>query len=192
MKVINSSDTIDIPEQVTVEIKSRKVRVKGPRGTLTKDLSHINLDICVSKDKKSITVERWNGGRRDLAVIRTVCSHFKNMFTGVLKGYQTKMKFVYAHFPVNANITPDNKVIEIRNFLGEKIVRRVECQPGVTVERSDPQKAKDEIILTSNDIEALGITAAQIHQSCLVKNKDIRKFLDGVYVSEKLVMGQDE
>ncbi len=27
--------------------------------------------------------------------------------------------------------------------------------------------------------------AALIHQSCLVKRKDIRKFLDGVYVSEK-------
>ena len=29
------------------------------------------------------------------------------------------------------------------------------------------------------------IAAALIHQSCLVKRKDIRKFLDGVYVSEK-------
>ena len=27
--------------------------------------------------------------------------------------------------------------------------------------------------------------AALIHQSCLVKRKDIRKFLDGIYVSEK-------
>ncbi len=27
--------------------------------------------------------------------------------------------------------------------------------------------------------------AANIHQSTLVKNKDIRKFLDGIYVSEK-------
>lgn len=27
-------------------------------------------------------------------------------------------------------------------------------------------------------------STALIHQQCLVKNKDIRKFLDGVYVSE--------
>jgi hypothetical protein len=29
---------------------------------------------------------------------------------------------VYAHFPINASITNDNKSIEIRNFLGEKKV----------------------------------------------------------------------
>lgn len=37
------------------------------------------------------------------------------------------------------------------------------------------------------------LLAADIHQSCLVKNKDIRKFLDGIYVSEGGVMkGADE
>lgn len=29
------------------------------------------------------------------------------------------------------------------------------------------------------------VSAALIHQSTLVKNKDIRKFLDGIYVSDK-------
>ena len=29
------------------------------------------------------------------------------------------------------------------------------------------------------------LTAALIHQAVLVKRKDIRKFLDGIYVSEK-------
>ena len=29
------------------------------------------------------------------------------------------------------------------------------------------------------------VTAALIHQAVLVKRKDIRKFLDGIYVSEK-------
>lgn len=31
----------------------------------------------------------------------------------------------------------------------------------------------------------LSIPAARIQQSTTVKNKDIRKFLDGIYVSEK-------
>jgi large subunit ribosomal protein L9e len=35
------------------------------------------------------------------------------------------------------------------------------------------------------------LTAANVHQSVLVKNKDIRKFLDGIYVSEKKVIGQE-
>jgi large subunit ribosomal protein L9e len=35
------------------------------------------------------------------------------------------------------------------------------------------------------------LAAANVHQSVLVKNKDIRKFLDGIYVSEKKVIGQE-
>jgi large subunit ribosomal protein L9e len=33
------------------------------------------------------------------------------------------MRFVYAHFPINASIGGDKDTIEIRNFLGEKKVR---------------------------------------------------------------------
>lgn len=35
------------------------------------------------------------------------------------------MRLVYAHFPVNVNIEKSGKSVEIRNFLGEKRVRRV-------------------------------------------------------------------
>ena len=44
---------------------------------------------------------------------------------------------------------------------------------------------KDELILEGNDIEKVSASAASIHQSCKVRNKDIRKFLDGIYVSSK-------
>ena len=35
---------------------------------------------------------------------------------------------------------------------------------------------------------ALLFTAARIQQSTTVKNKDIRKFLDGIYVSERITI----
>jgi hypothetical protein len=35
-------------------------------------------------------------------------------------------------------------------------------------------------------------STALIHQQCLVKNKDIRKFLDGVYVSESGLLAKAE
>lgn len=60
------------------------------------------------------------------------------------------MKFVYAHFPVNCNIPDDGKWIEIHNFLGEKVVRRVHMLEGVKITRSTE---KDEIILSGNDLE---------------------------------------
>ena len=104
------------------------------------------------------------------------------MITGVTRGYRYKMRFVYAHFPINVAINKDGKKVEIRNFLGEKRVRHIHMLEGVTVIKSDAQK--DEIILEGNDIEAVSTSAAQIYQSVLVRNKDIRKFLDGIYVSE--------
>ena len=44
---------------------------------------------------------------------------------------------------------------------------------------------KDELVLEGNSITDVSITASQLHGVCLVKRKDIRKFLDGIYVSEK-------
>lgn len=99
------------------------------------------------------------------------------------------MRAVYAHFPINCVTSEQNSVIEIRNFLGEKYIRRVVMSPGVTVVNSTKQK--DELIIEGNDIEAVSGSAALIQQSTTVKNKDIRKFLDGLYVSEKTTVVTD-
>lgn len=106
------------------------------------------------------------------------------------RGFQYKMRAVHAHFPINCVISEQNSLIEIRNFLGEKHIRRVKMQPGVTVTNS--AKQKDELILEGNDIEAVSLSAALIQQSTTVKDKDIRKFLDGLYVSEKTTVVQEE
>lgn len=103
------------------------------------------------------------------------------------QGFLYKMRFVYAHFPINVAIVEKDTVVEIRNFLGEKIVRRIQCHPGVTVKRS--ADIKDEISLIGNDVDNVSLSAALINQSCHVKNKDIRKFLDGIYISERSVIG---
>ena len=54
---------------------------------------------------------------------------------------------------------------------------------GVTVEAS--KGVKDQIELTGNSLENVSQSAADIQQICRVRNKDIRKFLDGLYVSER-------
>ncbi|KAL2396223.1 Large ribosomal subunit protein uL6B [Exophiala dermatitidis] len=96
------------------------------------------------------------------------------------------MRYVYAHFPINVNIEKNDEGrfnLEIRNFLGEKIVRYVTMAEGVTVEAS--KGVKDQIELTGNSLENVSQSAADIQQICRVRNKDIRKFLDGLYVSER-------
>merc|ERR1712130_60624 len=93
-------------------------------------------------------------------------------------------------FPINCAITEGGTLIEVRNFLGEKFIRKVRMHPGVTVENSKGQK--DELIVQGNSIEAVSQSAALIQQSTTVKNKDIRKFLDGLYVSEKTTVEKPE
>jgi large subunit ribosomal protein L9e len=62
------------------------------------------------------------------------------------------MRYVYAHFPINVNLEKDKETdqweVEIRNFIGEKLVRKVIMRPGVDVEASKNQK--DELVLSGN------------------------------------------
>ena len=120
---------------------------------------------------------------------RTICSHIENMITGVTKGFKYKMRFCYAHFPINVASTTastpagQRTIVEIRNFLGEKKVRKVELLEGVNYVRT--ADVKDQIEISGIDITKVSLSCAQISQECAVKNKDIRKFLDGIYVSER-------
>ncbi|ONK55833.1 uncharacterized protein A4U43_C10F1440 [Asparagus officinalis] len=189
MKTILSSQTMDIPEGVKVKVNAKIFEVEGPRGKLTRNFKHLNLDFQILDGGRKLRVEAWFGSRKTMAAIRTAISHVQNLITGVTKGYRYKMRFVYAHFPINASIGGSNSSIEIRNFLGEKKVRKVDMLDGVTILRSE--KVKDELILDGNDIELVSRSAALINQKCHVKNKDIRKFLDGIYVSEKGTIAEE-
>lgn len=130
-------------------VKSRQVTVKGPRGTLVRSFKHARVDITKINPKK-IKIEKWFGTKKEVAAVRTISSHIKNLIKGVTQGFKYKMRFVYAHFPINTVITEKGSVVEVRNFLGERLIRRVNMYPGVTCAQS---KVKDEIILEGNDIE---------------------------------------
>lgn len=61
------------------------------------------------------------------------------------------MRAAYAHFPINITISDDGKNVEMRNFLGERRVRRIAMLDGVSIVKSDD--VKDQVVLTGNDIE---------------------------------------
>merc|ERR1712178_254826 len=146
MKQVYSKSTVTIPDGVTVDIKSRVVKVTGPRGQLSKNFKHMSVDLF-KLNENTVKVEKWFCKSKELSVIKTVCSHIQNMIIGVTKGFQYRMKMVYAHFPTNVQIEKSGQALDIVNF-----------------------------------IENVSRTCALIGQSCAVKKKDIRKFLDGIYV----------
>ncbi|KAF7629093.1 hypothetical protein AFLA_004433 [Aspergillus flavus NRRL3357] len=207
MRYIHSEERLPIPENVKIHIRSRVVTVEGPRGMqkphklkeisytkkslhkdgkLVKDLSHIAVTFG-RPEKDVISIELHHGARKGVATLRTVRTIINNLIIGVTKGFKYKMRYVYAHFPINVNIEKNAETglydVEIRNFLGEKYVRRITAQPGVEIITSP--NVKDELQLSGNSLENVSQSAADIQQICRVRNKDIRKFLDGLYVSER-------
>ncbi|KAH8054307.1 rRNA binding protein [Aureococcus anophagefferens] len=159
MKTINGTKFLDIPEGVEVTCKSRKVSVKGPRGELTRTFKHVQLEMEMTTNAAGapqLKIQLWFGTRKQIATIRTIYSHVENMVIGVTQGFCYKMRFVYSHFPINAAQRPS---VEIRNFLGDKLVRKVKLLDGVDYVRTA--------------------------DSCDIKHKDLRKFLDGIFVSQK-------
>mmetsp|Transcript_11480 Transcript_11480/g.33046 ORF Transcript_11480/g.33046 Transcript_11480/m.33046 type:complete len:198 (-) Transcript_11480:565-1158(-) len=191
MKTVLASRCVEIPEGVEVSVNSRVVNVTGKLGKLERDFKHIPMECrLVTKteeteggevEKSYIQVDLWFASRKQLACVRTVCSHVENMIVGVTRGFLYKMRFVYSHFPINVSTNSGN--VEIRNFLGERRVRKVKLPEGVEYVRSE--NVKDQIELSGIDIVAVSLTAAKIQQATNVRNKDLRKFLDGIYVSEK-------
>lgn len=182
---------------VEVEVKARKVKVTGKLGQLERDFKHIMMEASIitvppetdeegnivegSKESFAVKVDLWFATKKQLACVRTVCSHIENMIVGVTRGFTYKLRSVYSHFPINVSLA--GNTVEIRNFLGERRVRKVELLPGVKYVKSE--NVKDQMELSGIDITMVSLTAAKIQQATNVRHKDLRKFLDGVYVSEK-------
>lgn len=97
-------------------------------GKLTKDLSHIAVTFSLPEKKtkdglQTIRIEIHHGSRKNVATLRTVKSIIDNLITGVTKGYKYKMRYVYAHFPINVNIEKnddDTQTVEIRYGIAKR------------------------------------------------------------------------
>jgi large subunit ribosomal protein L9e len=104
------------------------------------------------------------------------------MVTGVTKGYRYKMRFVTAHFPIKHTIA-NGREFGFTHFMGQRERKVITAPEGVKIMDSPSQK--EEIWIEGNDRDAVTLTCAKIHQMTHIRNKDLRKFLDGIYISEK-------
>ncbi len=167
---------VEIPENIKVEVYGKKVRVSGPKGSLFKDFSHVPVEIS-KEDGRVVFSSLWPN-KKEFSILGTIASHVKNMIKGVTEGFTYKLKTVHAHFPVTIKV--QEKEIKIENFIGEKNPRISKIVGNVDVKVSG-----DEIIVHGMDIQEVSQTAANIEAATKIKDKDLRVFLDGIYISEK-------
>ncbi len=174
---------VPIPEDVELEIEEKRICVKGPLGQLEKDFSYAKK-VNIFKEDNRVVLETYFARKRDRALIGMLAGKIKNMIEGVQRGYRYRMHIVYAHFPMNLKVSENEVLIE--NFLGRRDTIRVKILKGVTV-----KVAKGEVIVEGLDKEAVGQTAANLHQAAKLRGK--RKLsphgraggpgvLDGIYL----------
>jgi large subunit ribosomal protein L6 len=169
-------NTVEIPEEVNLTLDGYKVAVTGKNGMVTRDFGHTKLNLGHQDNTLRIWAE--NPRKKQASLVNTITSHVKNMIKGVTQGFTYKLKVVFIHFPMTVNVQ-GNRVM-VNNFVGESSPRISKIIEGVNVSVEG-----DDITVTGNDIEAVAQTAANIQQSTKIRNKDLRKFLDGIYVYQK-------
>ena len=163
--------------------------MEGPRGKLYRDFKHAMVTIKKTRNNTVLVEKRFDKKKR-CAVVKTIAGTINNLFIGVTKGFRYKMKLVYAHFPINATVLEEGKALQVLNYIGQKAKRRISVRPGCII--NEPAGTKDELWIEGNDIDAVSGSASQIWQSCRVTDKDIRKFLDGIYVYDKGPQGDEK
>jgi large subunit ribosomal protein L6 len=177
MRVPEKSETIQVPANVEVSLEGRRITVKGPKGTLTRDFSHEPVSIELN-GKVVKTWAEWPR-KKESALVGTVNSHIQNMITGVTKGFTYKLKIVFSHFPISVKLK--EKTVLVENFTGERSPRKSKIIGEVTVKIQG-----EDIIVQGINLEDVSQTAANVEQATKVKRKDPRIFLDGLYVFEQV------
>jgi hypothetical protein len=76
---------------VEVSIKARVVTIKGPRGSITKDLSHMSVEMQIMKQDEGkrhgnyIRLRMWFGQYKQKAQVRTCMTLISNAINGVFE-----------------------------------------------------------------------------------------------------------
>ena len=165
---------VAVREGVSVTKTEKILSVMGKLGTVTKDFT--KLPATLSIENNNISIKPYGKRKKDLAIANTAKSIITNMMKGVEEGYEYKLKIVYAHFPIAVKVK-DNAVY-VENFFGERSAR-------ISRIRGNSTKVivqGDDVIVKGPNLEEVSQTAANIESSTKIKKKDLRVFLDGVYI----------
>src|SRR5919199_3091391 len=123
---------IPVPAEVEVALEGRRVTVKGPRGSLARELPQ---DITVRQDDGVLLVERPDDEREHRALHGLTRSLVANMVTGVTDGFAKELEIVGVGYRATAQ---GPNAIELA--LGFSHPVRVRAPEGITFEVPAPTR----------------------------------------------------
>ncbi len=173
---------IQIPEGITsVKVDRFSITVKAKSGELTRDFAHTKIEMTKVDDKIILTA--YYPRKKDKALLNTVRSHINNMFDGLLKGYEYKMKIVFSHFPIRVSVDKKTKLVKIENLYGGRKPRFANILGKVNVKVDG-----EDVIVSGIDKEDVGQTCANIQELTRQRGKrrqSPKTFMDGIFVFQR-------
>lgn len=167
---------VDIPDDTKAQSEGKKITITGKKGSVVKDFTHSHIRI--ERTDSGFRVCSESNRKKDRALVNTMAAHIQNMVKGVNEGFTYKLKIVYVHFPITLKV--EGTKILIQNFLGERTPRVTDI-----VGAAEVSIKGDDVLVIGSDIDAVAQTAANIQHATRVKRKDLRKFIDGIFVYSK-------
>src|SRR5438105_5670608 len=143
---------IAVPSGVDVQLGPGHVVVKGPQGTLERDLPE---QITIRQEDGTLVVERPNDERQNRALHGLIRSLVANMVTGVTAGFTKELEIVGVGYRATAK-GPN----QIELALGFSHPVNVDAPDGITFEVPAPTR----ILVKGIDKEKVGQVAANIRK----------------------------
>ena len=143
---------IPVPTGVEVALEGRHVRVRGPQGTLERDLPG---EITVRQEDSTLLVERPNDERQNRALHGLTRSLVNNMVVGVTAGFTKELEIVGVGYRAAA---PAPGRLEMALGFSHPVV--VQAPDGITFEVPAPTR----VIVRGIDKELVGQVAANIRK----------------------------
>ncbi|GIP36273.1 50S ribosomal protein L6 [Paenibacillus sp. J2TS4] len=140
---------IAVPGGVTITLDNSVITVKGPKGTLSREL---HKEMKVNVEENTIVIERPSDNKLHRSLHGTTRSVVANMVNGVTEGYAKSLELVGVGYRANKS--------------GNKLVLNVGYSHPVEIEAEDgiefevPSNTK--VIVKGIDKERVGATAAKI------------------------------
>jgi large subunit ribosomal protein L6 len=143
---------IALPKGVTATLKDRSIEVKGPKGTLARELPE---NVTVKVEAGNIAIMPTIGGRDGARYQGLTRALLAGMVLGVAEGYTRTLQLVGTGYRAEVKGTTLNLSLGFSHPIAFPLPKGVKCDI--------PAESKGTLlILTGSDKEVMGQTAAKI------------------------------